>query len=281
MCMCDFVYHYTSLEALKGIIGENDVCLWATKYDCLNDPLEQTWAQQVVFKEIREMDDYKTMSDEEISAFHSKFPYTISLCKACDSRVMWRLYANDGLGVMLVFESKVLADIAKQHTWEDPANRYEIFAPVVYANDQNILECIHKSLTNAVYSELDEEEANKLARACSFVKHEDFRCESEIRYAVSREFKNIRLSYNKENDGAELSGVTENTTDVKYRIRGNEIVPYLEVHLPACSLKKVIVGYQHEKPLVACQYIRDYLDSKSKRLYKNVDVEMSKIKYNV
>jgi len=251
--MCDFVYHYTSLEALKGIIGENDVCLWATRYDCLNDPLEQTWAQQVVFKEIREMEDYKTMSDEEISAFHSKFPYTISLCKACDSRVMWRLYANDGLGVMLVFESKVLADIAKQHTWKDPVNRYEIFAPVVYANDQNIRVCIQKTLTNAVYPEIDGDKPNNLTRACSFVKHEDFRCEGEVRYAVSREFKDIRFSYNKENDGAELSGVTENTTDVKYRM----------------------------KPLVACQYIRDYLDSKNKQLFKNVEVEMSKVKYNV
>ena len=47
--MNNFVHHYTSLDALTGIIG-NDICLWASRYDHMNDPHEQIWAKDVVLK---------------------------------------------------------------------------------------------------------------------------------------------------------------------------------------------------------------------------------------
>ena len=282
--LCDmesYVYHYTSLEAFKGIIGEKDICLWATKYDCLNDPLEQKWAQQIVFDKIRKLEDYKTMDEKEIAAFHAKYPYTISLCKDCDSRVMWRLYAGDGKGIMLVFKAKVLMKTAREHTFKDPKNSYEIFAPVVYANDKNVSECIHSSMKQIAYPELNDEKPNMLAQTCSFIKHEDFRCEKEVRYAVSREFDNIKISYNKVKQCSEVSDVSENISDVKYRMRSNELIPYLEVHLPICSLEKVVVGYQMREPNSVCQRIRDYMRSRNELLYKDVKVELSKIKYDV
>ncbi len=278
--MEDYVYHYTTLEALKGIIREDGICLWATKYDCLNDPLEQRWAQQVVLNEIGEMEEYSVMDKKEIAAFHSKYPYTISLCTDCDSRVMWRLYANDGNGVMLVLKTRILSETARAHTVSNPKDRYEIFAPVVYANENNIEKCIKESLEKSVYPELDDPENNK-ARACSFIKHEDFRCENEVRYAVSRDVEKLVFSYNSTQNKAELTGFEENTKGVKYRMRGNEIVPYMEVHLPIDSLEKVVVGYQMKNPNVVCQYIKDYMRTKNEKLYKDIKVEESGIKYNI
>ena len=40
------IYHYTSMDALKGILKENELCFWGTRYDSMNDPTEHIYAKK-------------------------------------------------------------------------------------------------------------------------------------------------------------------------------------------------------------------------------------------
>ena len=48
------VYHYTSLDAVKGILRNKDICLWGTRYDSLNDPTDCIYAEEDILPEFKE-----------------------------------------------------------------------------------------------------------------------------------------------------------------------------------------------------------------------------------
>ena len=72
--MDNFVYHYTSLDALRGILGK-ELCLWATHYAYLNDPSEQIWAEGNILKAINKINDHKHDSFQDLKGWFGKESY--------------------------------------------------------------------------------------------------------------------------------------------------------------------------------------------------------------
>lgn len=46
--MNEFVYHYTTLSAIPGIVGRKCLCFWATHRAFLNDPQEGVFGRSIL-----------------------------------------------------------------------------------------------------------------------------------------------------------------------------------------------------------------------------------------
>ena len=242
--MDNLVYHYTSLDALRGIL-EKKICLWATEYNHLNDPSEQLWAEEYVIKLIKQIEDYQNDSDQRIVDWLRKEAYIISLCKNRDDRNMWRLYCNDGRGVCLILDKEVLLKSCQEQMSQDYDNSFCIIEDIEYSSKENISNAIAKNREKASFNILDgEEKASVLMRVVPFIKNEDFAIEAETRCAILRDFEQIRMTYDETTGGARQDKVLKNRKDVKYRMRGNELVPYIEMKFPTTVLKGIILGYE-------------------------------------
>nr|DAS10145.1 MAG TPA: Protein of unknown function (DUF2971) [Caudoviricetes sp.] len=110
-------YHYTSLDALRGIIrsSENNgkgLCFWATRYDCFVDKEEYLLGVDFTRKYLSIMEDeYDLKQDRRIAAFFRREtienninlpnPYVISVTARNDNAYMWENYADHGNGAVL------------------------------------------------------------------------------------------------------------------------------------------------------------------------------------
>lgn len=110
-------YHYTSLDALRGIIrsSENNVkglCFWATRYDCFVDKEEYLLGVDFTRKYLSIMEDeYDLKQDRRIAAFFRREtienninlpnPYVISVTARNDNAYMWENYADHENGAVL------------------------------------------------------------------------------------------------------------------------------------------------------------------------------------
>lgn len=87
------VYHYTDLNALINIDGENDLTLWATNIKYLNDTRELKEGVDIVNHIMQSNISYKANQFDKI--------YTTSFSKNKDSLQMWAMYAANGAGCAL------------------------------------------------------------------------------------------------------------------------------------------------------------------------------------
>lgn len=270
--MENLVYHYTRLEALSGILRKN-LCLWATRYDHLNDPSEQIWAERYALKEIHNKMGYKDISLPDIRDWLLKTSYIISLCKEPDYRNLWRLYCDDGRGVCLILDK----DILRRSSYDKLMNNFKddfcIIEDVEYASEKSIEYAINKMAKKKSFDIVDEEAASQLMRVVPFIKNDDFSIEKETRFAVLRDFDKISISPGASN--MEISTeVFPNEHNVRYRMRGNELVPYLEIEFPPESLKGFILGYEVDEES-AKEYINKLIEPLP-GVY-NIRIEMSKL----
>ena len=241
--MGKLVYHYTTFDSFRGIIGEK-ICLWATRYDHLNDPSEQIWASNVLLSSLSKRDEFKGEDFNDYKEFFSVNSYVISLCKKADYRNMWRLYCNDGFGLCLCFDSDYFKKQCYSNLQESPNDSFDIYNEVEYSNRRQIDFKIEICSRRESFNLVDEEEASRLMSITPFIKNDDFSIEKEIRYARCRRFGKITIPYDRHLKGPGKIVKEMNTKGEKIRMRRNELVPYVEIYFPAKALKKIIVGYE-------------------------------------
>lgn len=110
-------YHYTSLEALNGIlqrneVGEKKLCFWATRYDCFKGKEEYLFGIDCLRECLLNLEKQGNLQeDRKIAAFFKHeliveninlpFPYVISITSRNDNAYMWENYANHNNGVVL------------------------------------------------------------------------------------------------------------------------------------------------------------------------------------
>jgi hypothetical protein len=240
------VYHYTTLQALEGIIKEDNIHLWATRFNKLNDPLEFIWAQQNVVPAMRSMaQKFRRTLDHD----YRIFSYIISFCKMPDILTMWRLYGNNGLGVILGFDDKVIERTAQ--TWDDKlyengtlsdpqAKRYpDYFMSVAYARKDNIQETIRNVWREYLGNQMNPDTNNEIFDICGFIKHENYAVEQEKRY-IRPFYETFRMS----RETVDTTTWEEDTRNVQFRYRGEDIIPYCDVLFPKNALVEITVGYQ-------------------------------------
>lgn len=83
------LYHYTSLDALTGIVQKGGLCIRGTRYDSMNDPMDCKYAEETVLPEFGSVSKKKaTETGQKKNLFSPTLPRflprkMISTCGGC------------------------------------------------------------------------------------------------------------------------------------------------------------------------------------------------------
>jgi len=106
------LYHYTSIDALAGIIGKGE--LWFGNTSNMNDKNECKDfiynLQEALLTDLADKykEDCKRFFDELDSRVTSNFPFAMCLSKLKDNAAQWERYASNAMGVCLTFDTALL-----------------------------------------------------------------------------------------------------------------------------------------------------------------------------
>ncbi len=216
------VYHYTTLEALKGILQPKNLCFWASRYDTMNDPTDYIYAKEKVIPVIKQLieenKDKFTEKEREDIAIH---PYILSTCELEDDINMWRFYRAE---VMLELDWDLLKAChgneytMKKCEYVNDSNIYQKFADLFNEHEQS------DNFPNIAYE------------VAVVIKHEAYKNENEYRiFKYDAETFCISGSPDKIHDG-------EIPFDVKVKcVRNGDYVLYKEFQFRKKVLKGITV----------------------------------------
>lgn len=253
------LYHYTSIDALfGGIIVKNkpqpnkEICLWATNCLYMNDPEELNSGVQLAHEVL------DIPAKESIQSLKERVKndvYIVSFSAAIDCLPMWGMYGKNGHGLALGFDTTALQTI------------YPLYKSV-YTNEANkgwIKEAIPKltdvpndwwknSIGENIFSRFIESSSDILLLYISlwfFGKNPAYEYEKEIRWLFPGK------------------------DDIKYRLRNNLIVPYIEQYIPKSALKEIWIGPTNDMER-ATRSLRTYLDHMG---FNDVEIKQSKVPF--
>lgn len=264
------LFHYTTVPGLFGII-ENE-CFWLTNIQYMNDLSEIRYAKNL----IKDMLAQLSLKDKYVDGF-SKYLNRVEEFNieynnyyiACfthngDSLPMWTMYGKDcGVAIEIDLTSEYHFVFGPNCFFEDMLYEESIFyrfienvVDIYYAEYTKLINCKHidECIVDGVMNELC---ANIVWYAHN-LKNRNFSHESET-----------RLFYRYKNDYT-----------IKYRIKNNFIVPYVEMpprqfnkgkKLP---IKSIVVGPGEEQDLVRYS-IDEFMKSKG----YDIEVRLSTIPY--
>ncbi len=257
------ILHFTSSNVLGSIIKDDGLHFWASRYDCMNDPLEYKWLYEPLKEKI--VRENPTLQGQ-VDSLYEIFPYVISFSGASDHKYLWEKYGKNGNGVCLVMNRKIM-----QPTDELFAKEGAYLASVRYATEQNkmakLSEVTLEYRKNGYGTDNKSEEFVDEIACCPFVKCDKWNKEEEVRYVRIRE-RTMYASYS-ENGGRFL--YPQDATDIKYRENNGKQIPYMDIVFSKLSLEGILIGKRlnFEATEVA---IRSLLQRTG---YKNISVEQS------
>lgn len=217
--------HYTDINALPKILVKNpkyerEICLWGTHIDYLNDKNEGKIGKQVIQK-LNENNPEIQLNDllDDI--------YVISFSEIEDSLPMWNMYGGNGSGVMLKFD----------------------FYNSNFTN-YNMTKCTYKDIDEVI--RVDQSFTNLLKRPAiriGSLGHDGILPDNEqikIRqmaipgYSMAYRVAPKDKSFIYEEERRMFT--TSNARNVKYRVRNNLLIPYIEEYFPQRILKEIWIG---------------------------------------
>ena len=245
-CSNKVVCHYTALSNLGSILTRDGIKFWATRYGFLDDRLEFIWANQVIIPKLRSIaETYGEIFDPK----HSLHPYIVSFTDLEDDLTMWRLFGNNGKGVCLSLDMNEI-DIRKGAV---------AHMTVVYADESNIMdriECAHRIYQKDYANESVAEEYREIA---AFIKHDNYEVENEYRL-VKFVAEGFTMTYNPaKKDLCKRKDFKELSDEIKFRQRGDMLIPYIEITLPCKALKRITIGNDcdYEQAKAAIELLAD------------------------
>ncbi len=262
------ICHYTDMNALHSILQSNEIVLRASNILYLNDKKEAREGLRVMKKiwqgVVNQMPQSQTTElIQELRKIDYKLFnnfYVTSFCEYKDDLTMWRMYADDCRGCALEFDRTQL-----EYEYNEQPNR--LFLECIYGEknaNTKYKPNVEKLFNNIVLAEQlqDAEEgrrnfqefANGFIIACIQTKHKAFEAEKESR-------------------GACLY-VKGNGMEIKFRVKNNYIVPYIEIGIPKKALKKVILGPNTSQ--ISLESVSHLLQINE---YKGVGVKKSSLPY--
>ena len=230
------ILHFTSYDVLESIIKDDGLHFWASRYDCMNDPLEYKWLYEPLKEKIAK--DNPNLQGQ-VDSLYEIFPYVISFSGASNHQYLWEKYGQDGHGVCLVMNREIM-----QPTVLSFIKDSDYLANVRYATEQNKMAKLSE-VTLEYRKEgygtanISEEFVDEIA-CCPFVKCEEWSKEEEVRYVRIRE-RNMQVSCSE--NGVYFS-YPQDKKCVKYRNNNGKQVPYLDIVFPKLSLEGILIGKQ-------------------------------------
>lgn len=277
------IYHYTDANALKSILNKN--IFWVSKSDFLNDSTEIIYIQEIIDDVCSRIIDASNEDDLEFKKIISTIIqntnntlhdlYVLSFSENNDSQTLWSAYSSftgynigidineigehiNNIGTLGVEHGKVIYEKSKQESiLEDEIKIfYKFFKETDLASESYDTNRFFFSIRMVVYS--------------LFFKNPVFKNEEEYRFIFRREkslLKN-KLRY-------------PNEIEVKFRIRNDILIPYIEIPLHAdegqysgrIPIKSICIGPKNNID-IAKQGLEFFLENKK---YDSIKIEKSKL----
>lgn len=111
------LFHYTSINALKGILcnptSNQGLCFWATRFDCFGDDQEYKLGIDTIKRLLPKLEErlqpdrriaHSFNYDEILKNTTIPFPYVVSFTDTNNSEFMWEHYAEQGKGIVLALD---------------------------------------------------------------------------------------------------------------------------------------------------------------------------------
>lgn len=192
------LYHYTSFQALEGILKSKELWLGNLKY--MNDRKELQFFFDGIKKAlIRELYGYENaingLFEDQMKRFEGKTSYAFSLSKQVDDASQWDRYASKGRGVCIKFNAEKLKEVIKGKATLNTVFYNETLQDHSIKNI--IVQYIMNNNLSGEFSSINEVFENAWACAAAF-KHPSFKAESEVRicaYPFIDQFLTGELKY--------------------------------------------------------------------------------------
>lgn len=233
------LYHYCRLPGFFEII--NSSSLWLSNAYSLNDYTEIHWANRSVESVIPYL---TTLLDDRsffeiFSAQFPKFnpdPYIAAFAYNKDSLGLWQGYGDSGFGLAIGFDEEFLESFAQEPSAEAAENHQVPFpeflcGSVTYDEGHHagsVDTVLKQKMVDAAAFPLDDvidaamKSVYEVRKLSYFLKNSSFSDEHEWRFVYIPDYMN----------GEKTTGTNATLGKVKYRISGNNIVPYHELTLP-------------------------------------------------
>ena len=243
----NIIYHYTSIDALlNGILviepkQYEEICLWATHSDYLNDKTEIKFSSKLIDNKIKKFCNgkfYQTYNEiKELE--NDKEIHILSFSKTVDSIPMWSMYGKNGKGIMLGFNFY--------------SDDLEIKCSYL---DKKDLSAYLDVIINKLLQYSNEDKVN----------FESIKILVELymqRFAIkSKHFeyeKEIRMIINPNNTLEQTIDDSIPYSQVNFRIKDNILTPYFKYYFSKNELVELWIGPTQNKKL-SNNSLRKYLD---------------------
>lgn len=218
-----YVYHYTSIEAMKSIL-ENDN-LWLSDSRFLNDKTELEEGRKAIIKAIDKLRKNSNFDESILNELLKYFKsddlcvYVASFCTSSNLAHQWALYANKGQGVCIKYEINNDYE-RKLFRLEDRFQlAYFRLYKVNYACSKDkakiqetlIIDFFKQFYSNVERSKFVGNLKGFLSKSLAVFKDKSFAAEQEVRLVLDK--------YN-----------AEESFKIKHRVRNNIIIPYVETN---------------------------------------------------
>ena len=165
------LYHYTSFDALKNILryakSQEQMCFWATRYDCFADTDEFKLGVETIRRLLPEMEK-ELQPDRQIAPLFDwneikdnknlPYPYIVSFTSRTDNDYMWKKYAKTD-GVVMAIDDTQYVPVP-----DAPMIR---LVSCIYTDDKSddkLVDMLHKEYTNIGYGLLGGPQKNMAFR---------------------------------------------------------------------------------------------------------------------
>lgn len=245
--MNNFVYHYTSMEAVPSIVNRENLCFWATHHRFLNDPNEGVLGKRL-------LDEFFP----EYSSLSMPDAFILSLSQDINSIPMWSSYANKARGVALKINKNVLspniANFSKCFYGEEAKESFKRFANFYRKSHCYPLELSKDASTKLVATFLKYfiGELSYIGLLCG-AKDGGYRYEKEERFWV----------------------IADSSSNIKFRVRGDVIIPYVDIYMPKNALEEIVIGPANNSELIESS-LRFFLANNG---YPHVKISKSNLQY--
>ncbi|OUM59594.1 hypothetical protein PIROE2DRAFT_14817 [Piromyces sp. E2] len=111
------LYHYTDFNAMRGIIVNGEIWLWNLRR--MNDSQEMQYfikKLKAAVKNQLQPSEYESMEklfSENLKEFDSLSSYAACFSEYADDAAQWARYSKEGMGVCIVFNRELLAEIGE------------------------------------------------------------------------------------------------------------------------------------------------------------------------
>lgn len=231
------LYHYTTLDAvINGIInsdikGQTNLCLWATHCEYLNDPKDNIIGENILqdIPEVKDILDYD-LSKYQFNKNYGQVNYILSFSTTCDSLPMWRMYGENGTGIMLSFDSDIIEVLNDDKTYAFKCiyEHSRSFQTHLKAFPTKLKECIR--ISKIYYPEECVQYAFLKGYIISFlerIKAKGYEYEQEWRMVIPDYLVNVN-------------------NEVLFRNRNGLLIPYIKRFFPMQFLKEIWIGPTHD-----------------------------------